>query len=425
MTIGTLASACDSDPINQRVECSLEEFGLGLICLPDEHKQHSHEACVETCKDAQAAASPFSAIQGYECDDVTFENFTDEFPQECEIETDWDAVLFDDPGAPLDHNYSCQNTQTLLNLYCSWDVDGDGTIEGNEGSYPNLPQAFNGCGEDATDAHQECINNCTDVLQDLNNYWEDVGADCEYSIALCDSIGFPVELEASTCDAAGMKLDRGGDRAENLEWSTADGGTKQRPLACSLTRDCCDGFGALACANLAADTVIELAAKQTTNLAGTIKIVLADGSSIESSLDGMVTSSSRGCSNPAGTCPLYVERLQLGMRGELRGIVVDGVGYDITRLSTSLDAPVLGALDSRTRVAKLSGDRVALRVEATAHDSAARMSASVNELVPLPSAINAEVNRRGEVVRVTASLGLPGGTTVHVDVSQNEAGGRK
>jgi len=252
VTIGTLASACESDPINQDVECFLEENSVGIICLPDEHKQHSHEACVETCKAAQEAASPNNWIQEFECDDVTFENFTGQFPELCEVETDWDAVLFDDPGAPLDHNYSCQNTQTLLNTYCSWDHDGDGTIEGNEGSYPDLPQFFNGCGEDATDAHQACIDNCAESLQSLNDYWEAVGADCEYSLALCDSIGFPVELQGSTCDAAGMKVDRGGDHAENLVWSTADGGATQRPLACSLTRDCCEGFGPLACANPAA-----------------------------------------------------------------------------------------------------------------------------------------------------------------------------
>lgn len=411
-------AACDK-PINQRFFCDIEDIGLGGFCLPPEDEELAQAVCKHLCEEAQEQADPLNGIHEYDCDDVSIDNATHQFPDICVVDVDWAEELVDDPDSGLTHRYNCAAPWEDGEYYCAWDVDADGVVELGEGSY--LQSAvFQGCGIDSTAGHQSCIDNCAVGLEALNDYLAVNGANCSFPVFLCDSVNFPVELEGQVCDAAGMMLDRAGDRADKIVWSTADNGPATRPLACSLSGNCCDAFGPAVCSNLALGTRAIAAAEHVTSIAGTVTFDsgVAGVPTRVANVTGTVKSSSRSCSNSAGTCPLYLEELDFQLTDDVRGIVFGNVQYDITSLSATIDAPALGVADMGRRTAKLLGDRLSLRIAATVRIPAKGVSMRLEETPALPAAIDARLDQNGELVALTTSLSLPGNDTITIALAR-------
>jgi hypothetical protein len=412
-------AACEN-PINQRYFCAIEDIQIDGFCLPYEDRELSEEVCKHLCEEAQEQADPANGIHDYDCDDVSVDNATHDFPDVCEVDVDWADVLIGDPDSGLAHRYNCGAPWQAYDYYCPWDVDHDGVEELSEGSYLTAT-VFQGCGIDSTAGHQSCIDDCADVLASINAYLDFEGVDCSFPVFLCDSLDFPVELEGQVCDAAGMMLDRTGDRADKIVWSTADGGPATRPLACSLSGNCCDAFGPAVCSNLALGTSAAAAAEHITGIAGTVTFAsgVAGVPPVVASVTGTVRSSSRSCNNSAGTCPLYLEDLQLQIPGDVRGILFNGVRYDLSSLSARIDGPALGVADVRTRAAKLLGDRVSLRIAATVRIPSKGVSMRVEETPELPAAIDARMSSSGELIALTTSLSLPGNATLTIALAKS------
>jgi hypothetical protein len=403
-------AACAEPKINQRFECTIEDIILGEACIPPEYADElPHEACKYMCEQSQAVSPPENPIHDYDCDDVSYEEYTDQFPTECEPEVDWEEVILDDPDSGLTHSYSCNSQWQAFDYFCPWDVDDDGEVELGEGSYLE-PTWFQGCGIDSTAGHQSCIDNCAEAIEATNdaNAW--AGIPCNWPVAICNGIDFAIEQQGQVCDSVGMVIDRAGDRADKIVWSTADGGPATRPLACSLSGNCCDAFGPAVCSNLKLGTRSMAAADHITGISGTVTFAsdTPGAAPVVVQVGGTVRSSSRSCINSAGTCPLYLEDLQLVFPQYIPGIVLDGTQYNLFNLSATLEAPTLGVADMSTRAVKLLGDRASLRLSATAQIPAKGVTVRVDEIPALPAAIDARINQRGEIIALTSSVSLPG-----------------
>lgn len=417
--------ACDEDPINQRFECSIEDVILDSICLPDEDKELADEVCKHLCEQWLEDFPPGEGVV-YDCSEVSVENYTGSFHTECEVDVDWEAVILEDPDSGLTRRYRCAAPWQAYDYYCAWDADGDGRVERNEGLY--LTQTlFHGCGVSSTAGHQSCIDDCVEVFEQANAFLDSEGVDCGFPVALCDSLDFAYELEGQVCDAAGRMLDRAGDRAEKLVWSTADGGAATRPLACSLSGDCCQAYGPAVCTNLALDTRQAAAAEHITDIAGRVRFVagVAGAAPVAVPFTGTVRSALRSCDNRAGTCPLYLEDIEVELPPYVLGIMLDGRRYDLISPSVTLEAPTLGVVDMRTGAVKLLGDRISLRLTATARLPDEGMSIRLDERPELPAAIDGRVADKGALSELTASVSLPGSdATVTVELHSARTPGR-
>lgn len=419
LTACTLLVACPSPP-NQWIDCSLEDIDFGLLCIPPEYQELSHAACQHQCEEWQESLPPGDPSLGYDCSEVSDENVTGEIHSECEIDVDWEEVILEDPDSGYTHSYGCSAPWPANDYYCPWDVDMDGLVENNEGTYLTQTQ-FQGCGTDSTAGHQSCIDNCGEILEDINLYLTLNGVtDCSFPVTLCGSLDFAFEYHGQVCTAQ-MVMDRTGDRAEMITWSTEDGGSATRPLSCSLSGDCCEEFGLGACSNIRLGNRNAPVAGNTNALVGTVTYRSSERAKPrEIAVSASVRTSSRTCNNSANTCPMYLDDLQIAFPQDVDGVVIDGARYDLSDMAVRLDAPTLGVLDTRTRAVKLLGDRLPLRVTATASVSATNTSIRVDELPALPAEIDARMSPNGDIVELTV-VHAPQGSEATLTIELTQA----
>ncbi len=399
------AAACDENTINQRIECSIEGEIFSVQCLPHEYADElDREACIYDCELAQELVHPDDPFTDLDCTEVSYENVTDEWPTECEVVVDWEEEILEDPDSDFQHRYSCNAPWNSGEHVCPSDVNNNGVVEEGEALVLVRTQ-FYGCAIDSTSGHQSCIDSCREFLEQANaDLLADGVTDCEFPVNECDALSFAVELEGQVCDASELMVDRTGDRADKIVWSTVDGNEVNRPLACSLSSNCCEEFSRGVCNNLNFGSRASSAAEQTSFMTGSLTYAdSADATPVVVPVSAMLRSSSRPCENSAGTCPFYLEDLQLSFPSYLEEVTIDGIEYELSDVSVALEAPTLGVLHQPSREVKLLGDRTALRVMATARVPSAKLSIRVDEIPELPAAIDARISPNGDIVELTVT----------------------
>ena len=392
--------ACETPP-NQRIECTIEDVYLGLLCIDPEYADELDQAaCEHVCEEWQETLPPGHPDLGIDCSEVSYENVTHTIHSECDIDIDWEEVILGDATSGLTHRYSCGAPWAANDYFCPGDVDDDGLTEPGEGIY--LTQTlFHGCGTDSTAGHQSCIDDCTDVLTYANAVLVAEGiTNCSFPVGLCNGLNFAYELEGQVCEGA-MAMDRAGDRAEDIVWSPEDGGPDTRPLACSLSGNCCEDFGLGACSNIRLGNRNVPIAGKTTALTGTVTYTASKKAQPRViPVTGWIRTSSGSCNNSAGTCPMYLDDLQLDFPERVDNVEIDGQRYDLSAIDASMDSPTLGVLDTRTLSVKLLGDHLPLRISATA--AVANTSIRFDEIPAMPASADARLNVNGDIVELNA-----------------------
>jgi hypothetical protein len=175
--------------------------------------------------------------------------------------------------------------------------------------------------------------------------------------------------QLNNCELAKPVPDANGDQADplgaGLLWSTA-AGRVTAPLACDLNQTCCTSFESPACKNLEYGRVFQPAATSSAQLA-VVAMLESGGVETRASFSGVMTFSLASCSNPAGTCPIYIESLELVASDPISGVWDDGtrtgVAYSVSDMALSLVKPTMGAQHATTRQFQLAPDALRIRFE--------------------------------------------------------------
>ncbi|MBX2797454.1 MAG: hypothetical protein KTR31_07300 [Myxococcales bacterium] len=166
-----------------------------------------------------------------------------------------------------------------------------------------------------------------------NNVWPDgfdqVNAGPWSLDNYCTEVAYPAPAEVDNCPAQ-MVHD---PTLDTFQWE--DGNTA--PLDCDLNNSCCDALGV--CGDLLAHRD-DGAAGNTGSITGEVEILI-DGRLTKVGVRGSATWSAEPCSNPAGTCPIYLG--SLGLEVEVLAGSEGDTSYTLRPVNAALSAPIMGA----------------------------------------------------------------------------------
>ncbi|MBX2798399.1 MAG: hypothetical protein KTR31_12035 [Myxococcales bacterium] len=171
--------------------------------------------------------------------------------------------------------------------------------------------------------------------------------------AFCDD----TVLKASGTDQYDCPASPVGDPTMILQWP----GGSSLPLDCDLNEDCCVSLGV--CDELFAQVEGSRPESRTeVSLTGTLTIDHPLGST-QGEVSGVARFTADGCSNRAGSCPMYLGALSLHVERMSEEIL--GVTYTLVDVNADLQAPVMGAWQPDTGEIWIPADAVPLELRTT------------------------------------------------------------
>lgn len=398
--LATAASGCPEGPQYASYSCALEgQHSIGPVCLDTTDAELRHLACTAKCNNMQEELPGDHPIHGYDCDDAVGTHNPAASP--CPHTVDWVEEIQDDPDNGVKRTFNCQIPYD--SWWCNEDTNGDGITTANEGTLLTFgPSELQVCADGIDEAHGPCIQECRDFLLGLNAWHGWTNTNCAFDPNVCALSGLPREVDGQVCGFKGLVSS--GDHAENVVWSDKGGLPSRRPTDCSLSGDCCRGFGAAACASLQSPVRSAPVADRRSTLSGRLIIEQPNGETMRLAVKAQLASAfKRGA---AATAPVYIEELTVRAGAAPSAIEFAGETVALDTLTVRLDRPTLAVADTRTGEFKLLHDRAPLRVQGAARQLGTRASLPIDQELILPQDLTGRLDRRGGLVELHGSTKL-------------------